>query len=325
MNGRGQPTAPDVSFVVIAYNEKANIVRCLTSITSQIGGESIEVVVVDDASDDDTPSLVAEVAAERGEIVLIEHPENLGRGAARQTGIAAARGGLIAMVDADIVLPDNWLAQSRAAMDTHEADAVGGIAVPDGDVTYVCNRFALRPRPVPPTIPVSGSNGLYKRRVFDLVRVDPSLAEGEDVALNRAMEASGLRSRTLAELTVEHREAKGFLASMRWLYKSGIGASRQLAWYRQVRVPDLVLAGQVGTVILGVAAARRGAHRRVAWTAPCAYLFAASGFHVARKFEIKGHLGAFFLATTTNTVFLGAYLAGRIMGFPPSLRTHPDP
>ena len=85
-------------------------------------------------------------------------------------------------------------------MESHDADAVGGIAVPDGDVSYVCSRFALRPRSVPPTIPVSGNNGLYKRRVFDSVRVDPSLVEGEDVALNRAMEESGLRSRTLAEL-----------------------------------------------------------------------------------------------------------------------------
>ena len=74
------------------------------------------------------------------------------------------------MIDADIVLPENWLEQSRVAMETHDADAVGGIAVPDGDVTYVSNRFALCPRSVPPTIPVCGNNGLYKRRVFDLAR-----------------------------------------------------------------------------------------------------------------------------------------------------------
>ena len=253
---------------------------------------------------------------------MIEHPRNLGRGAARHTGIAAARGGLIAMVDADIVLPADWLAQSRVAMETHNADAVGGIAVPDGDVTYLCNRFALRPRSVPPTIPVSGSNGLYKRRVFDLVRVDPLLTEGEDVALNRAMEASGLQSRTLAELIVEHRETKGFVASLRWLYKSGMGASRQLARYRQVRVPDLVLAGQLSAVLLGVAAARRGADRRIAWSAPCAYLLAASGIHMARKFEIKGDVGQFALATATDTLFLGAYLSGRVIGIPGSLRAH---
>ena len=164
MNGSAQPTDPDVSFVVIAYNERTNIVRCLTSITSQVGGASFEVVVVDDGSSDGTGSLVAKFAAERTDIVLIEHPENRGRGAAWQTGIGAARGALIAMIDADIVLRENWLEQSRVAMEIHDADAVGGIAVPDGDVTYVSNRFALCPRSVPPTIPVCGNNGLYKRR-----------------------------------------------------------------------------------------------------------------------------------------------------------------
>jgi glycosyltransferase involved in cell wall biosynthesis len=319
MNRSAQPTEPDVSFVVIAYNEEANIGSCLSSIISQVGGASLEVVVVDDGSDDATASLVAkaaEVASERADIVLIEHQENLGRGAARQTGIAAARGALIAMVDADIVLPEDWLARSQAAMETYQADAVGGIAVPDGDVTYVCNRFALQPRSVPPTIPVSGNNGLYRRRVFDLVRIDPTLSEGEDVALNRAMEASGLRSCTLAELTVEHRESKGFLASLRWLYRSGIGASRQLTRYRQVRMPDLVFAGHLGTLVFSVTAARRGANWRIAWSVPCAYLVLASGAHMAKKFEVKGEAGSFALATATNTVLLGAYIAGRVMGIP---------
>jgi hypothetical protein len=204
-------------------------------------------------------------------------------------------------------------------LDAYGADAVGGIAVPDGDVTYVCRRFALRPRSVPPTIPVTGNNGLYRRRVFELVHVDPTLSEGEDVALNRAMEASGLRSHTLAHLTVEHRESKGFLASLRWLYGSGIGASRQLARYRQVRVPDIVFAGQLGALLLAVVAGRRGADRWLARSVPCTYLIIASGAHMARKFEIKGEVGSLALATATNTVFLGAYIAGRIMGIPRSM------
>ena len=59
MNRSEQPISPDVSFVVIVYNERANILSCLTSIISQVGGASFEVVVVDDGSDDGTASLVA--------------------------------------------------------------------------------------------------------------------------------------------------------------------------------------------------------------------------------------------------------------------------
>ena len=88
MNGPAQPTDPDVSFVVIAYNERANIVPCLTSITSQVGGASFEVVVVDDGSSDGTGSSVAEFAAKRTDIALIEHPENRGRGARGRPALA---------------------------------------------------------------------------------------------------------------------------------------------------------------------------------------------------------------------------------------------
>jgi len=320
MNGSAAPAVPDVSFVVIAYNERVNIVRCLTSITSQVGGASYEVVVVDDGSGDGTASLVGELAARSAEISLIEHPRNRGRGAARQTGITAARGALIAMVDADIVLPEDWLENCRGALAIHDADAVGGIAVPDGDVSYVCSRFSLRPRPVRPTVPVGGGNGLYRREVFDSIGVDPSLSEGEDVALNREMEASGFRSRTLSEVIVEHREDKNFLQSLRWLYESGRGASRQFIRYREVRTPDLALVGQLAAIGLGAALRRQGIDRRIAWTFPCAYLIAASGGHLRRKFEIRGNAGRFSLATATYALLMGGYFAGRITGVPRALR-----
>jgi hypothetical protein len=156
--------------------------------------------------------------------------------------------------------------------------------------------------------------------VFDVVSVDPRLTEGEDVALNRAMEAAGLSTRTLADVIVEHRESKGFVESLRWLFKSGIGASRQLVRYREIRMPDLVLAGELSAVFLSLTASRRGVDRRIAWSTPFAFLAVASGVHMARKFEIKGDAGHFALATGTNTLFLGAYLAGRVIGIPRSFR-----
>jgi hypothetical protein len=162
---------------------------------------------------------------------------------------------------------------------------------------------------------VSGSNGLYKRRVFEMVSVDPSLTEGEDVALNRAIEAAGLIARTLPDVTVEHRETKGFLHSVRWLYQSGVGASRQLAHYSEIRVPDLAFAGQAAAIgVATVVAARRRANSPLAWVVPIAYLFVASAAHVSRKFEARGATGRFVLATATDTVLLGSYFAGRAVG-----------
>jgi len=315
---------PEVSFVVIAHNEAANIVNCLSAIASQTGARSFEILVVDDGSQDETATLVKQFGAGRpGTVTLLEHTVNRGRGAARQTGLKAARGELIAMVDSDIVLPADWLQRCLAALVADGVDAVGGIAIPDGDVSYLHRLFGLPPRIVPPTVPVSGCNGLYTRRVFEMVSVDPSLSEGEDVALNRAMEGAGLIARTLADVTVEHRETKGFLHTVGWLYQSGIGASRQLARYSEIRVPDVAFAGQLATIgVATVMAARRRAP--FAWVAPFAYLFAVSAVHVNGKFEVRGATGRFVLATATDTVFLGGYFAGRAVGVKSFLRRRPQ-
>jgi len=314
MTVSGSP--PQVSFVVIAHNEAANIVSCLSAIASQTEAPSIEIVVVDDGSQDETAALVTRFGAESpGMVTLLQHAVNRGRGAARQTGLKAAQGPLIAMVDSDVVLPADWLRRCAAALAEGGVDAVGGIALPDGDVSYLYSQFGLRPRIVPPTVPVSGSNGLYKRRVFEMVGVDPSLTEGEDVALNRAMEGAGLIARTLHDVTVEHRETKGFLRSVGWLYQSGVGASRQLAQYSEIRVPDLAFAGQAAAIgVATVIAALRRPKSPLAWVVPIAYLFAASAAHVNRKFEARGAVGRFVLATATDTVLLGSYFAGRAVG-----------
>src|SRR5260370_3224043 len=150
---------------------------------------------------------------------VIQLPENRGRGYARSMGIAAESGSVIAMVDADIILPANWLARTRAALAGH--DAVGGVAVPDGDVSYLYRRFRLVPRVVHGTASVTGNNGLYRREVFDVADFDPALREGEDIALNHAMDRRGLSSVTVPGLLVQHEEDKTAGTSSRWRFDSG--------------------------------------------------------------------------------------------------------
>jgi glycosyltransferase involved in cell wall biosynthesis len=310
---------PEVSFVVIAHNEEAGITSCLSSIADQEGGASFEIVVVDDGSTDRTAELVMEMAANQSQIVLVRHPKNLGRGAARSTGIDKVRGDLIAMVDSDIVLPKNWLERCRVAIFENEADAVGGIAVPDGDVAYVHHRFALVPKITPMAISVAGSNGLYRRRVFDLVGIDRSLVEGEDVALNHAMMAAGLRCRSIDDLIVEHKENKGFIGSVRWLFQTGKGATRQFVDYGKVRTPDVALAGQMVAITAGLVAQRRGVNRYFALALPFLYLVVVSGAHMAGKFNFKRSEQRFVLATAMDAILMGSYFAGRVAGIPSTL------
>ena len=311
-----QENRPVVSFVVIAYNEEAGIGECLRSIVAQIGVGSFEIVVVDDASVDRTVQIVTEFAAQVPDVILVRHPKNRGRGAARHSGLASASGDLIAMVDADVVLPADWYCRGAAALEKDGFDAVGGVMMPDGDVTYLHNRFRLTPRPTPHSVKVSGSNGLYRRTAFDLVTIDPTLREGEDVALNKSMESAGLRTQSIGDLIVEHNETKGFGASLRWLFQSGIGATRQLARYREIRTPDRAFLGQLVTIGAGWWIGRRTGRPALSAALPVCYLATASAAHVSQKFEVKHSAVRFGAAVAVNSVLLGSYFAGRVTGIP---------
>jgi glycosyltransferase involved in cell wall biosynthesis len=62
-----------------------------------------EIVVVDDASGDETTSILATLAAgSDGDLRVLRHPVNRGKGAALRTGFAAARGDIVIVQDADL-------------------------------------------------------------------------------------------------------------------------------------------------------------------------------------------------------------------------------
>src|SRR6266540_2125492 len=238
-----------VSFVVIAYNEARNIARTLRSIMAQADLQDYEVVVVNDGSRDKTLAVVRQLAAEFPQIRIVDQA-NQGRGAARAAGVKAARGAHLAFIDADIVLPADWL--SRCNEHLSEYDAVGGIAVPDGDATFVYRVCKLEPKIAPQTTAITGNNGLFKRTVFDKVSYNPTNKKGEDVALGHAMQAAGLKTLTLSDLVVGHHETKSYGQSLSWLLESGIGASRQLYAHRQLRMPDMAFAGFAVLLVLAV-------------------------------------------------------------------------
>jgi hypothetical protein len=243
---------------------------------------------------------------------LIDTGANRGRGYARKTGISAARGELIATIDADVILPPDWLVQTIDAL--HGQDAVGGTAVPDGDATYLCKRFGLVPRVVHGTTAVTGNNGLYRREVFDAVEFDPSLREGEDSALNHAMSRHGLSAVTVPGLLVRHEGNKAFGSSLVWLFDVGRGATRQLLTYREVRQPDVVTGAFVAATALGlVVAARR--HPLAGAAIPLGFVLTASVQHVRSRFETPlSQLARVVPAVGADSVLLTAYFAGRLAG-----------
>ena len=92
-----------VSIVVPMYNVEAYIHECLESLLRQTH-RRLEVLVVDDGSPDGSAAIAARMARKDRRIKIISQ-ENGGLGAARNTGVANAHGGLLMFVDSDDVLP----------------------------------------------------------------------------------------------------------------------------------------------------------------------------------------------------------------------------
>jgi hypothetical protein len=162
---------------------------------------------------------------------------------------------------------------------------------------------------------VTGSNALYRREIFELAGFDPALREGEDSALNYAMQQQGFSLATVSGLLVRHEENKSLRASLRWLFDVGRGATRQLLTYHDVRQPDLVAGSFFCTVVLGALAAAI-AHQLIALALPLLFLLAASVLHVMSRFETPlSQWRRAFPAASIDSLLLLAYFMGRLAGF----------
>lgn len=102
-NLRGLPNLY-ISVIVPAKNEENRIKPMLEALYSAIRNRNIEVIIIDDGSIDNTVSIVKSYGAR-----IIEGPAVGDIGATRNMGIKAAKGNIIASLDADSIVPDDYI------------------------------------------------------------------------------------------------------------------------------------------------------------------------------------------------------------------------
>lgn len=100
-----------VSVVIAARNEETHIKNCLESLLNQNHAfENLEIIVVDDQSEDNTADIVSNFQDNGIRLIQIRNDEKIGgKKVAIARGIAAATNGIIVTTDADCVFPETWL------------------------------------------------------------------------------------------------------------------------------------------------------------------------------------------------------------------------
>ena len=297
----------DVTFVVIAYNESAGIIECLETILTQDSLHNFKVVVVDDGSTDGTGKLVATRFDKQVQVIL---QPNLGRGVARQTGLAKVRSDYVAMVDSDIRLPKDWLA--RCMVQIEGKVGVGGIAVPDGDCSTIHRLYNLSPKNKPGSVSVVGSNALFSTEVLRNAGTSWVTPLGEDFRLNQLLVSTGFDLNTVPGLVVQHIEHKSYGNSLLWLYKSGKDATNLWFEFRATRRPDLVAGAFLAFSVLSFALLP--SIGRLILFIPFLFCVAVGAAHLNSKFYFKQNFPGFVKAILPNSILMGAYLLGRQVG-----------
>jgi len=118
---------PAYSIVVPAYNESARLGASLEKILSYVArqGWSVEIIVVNDGSTDDTAEIARRLAQQNPALRLIENPGNRGKGYSVRNGMVQARGQVVIFSDADLSSPIEEVPKLLKALDDGADIAIG--------------------------------------------------------------------------------------------------------------------------------------------------------------------------------------------------------
>lgn len=217
MNAQG----PTVSVIMANYNGAAHIAEAVSSVLAQ-DGVSLELIVSDDGSSDDSLARAKAAAAGDARLTVVRCSDRTGPAGARNRALKAARGAWIAIVDNDDALEQGRLARLVAAAERDGADIAA-----DNLLTFY-ERGAQAPHPhlhgalarEPCWIDAAAyarSNVLlshgaqlgYLKPIFrrrDDLCYDESLRIGEDADLVLRLLMAGARMRTYPEIGYRYRK-----------------------------------------------------------------------------------------------------------------------
>ena len=233
-------TNPVISAVICTYNRADRLILALDGLKAQtLSREKYEVVVIDNASTDNTKAICADYQQQLPHLVYHYEPVQ-GLSTARNTGLKGATGNYVAYLDDDAIPCANWLEDIVAAFATVKPQpaVIGGPIYPIWEQAppvwmhyYVQGYFTVLDHGskagwFPDDEYPYGANMVYRRDVLlkhngfseDLGRDGKSLLSDEERLLNLTIKADGGQFYYVSSASVQHWVPKARI-SRRWLLK----------------------------------------------------------------------------------------------------------
>jgi len=242
-DNRTTMTTPLVSFVIPTYARPERLRECLAALARQtMAADTFEIVVVDDGSPQ--PVVSPEGTTPAGPTIRIIRQQNAGPSAARNRGVAEARGELIALTDDDCLPTPTWLESLVAAHRKCPDSLVGGITFNGltNDVFATTSQMIVDlvyehfNRDHEAAYFLTSNNMLCSRSAYSaLGGFDTSFprAGAEDRDFCDRWRASGRPLRLVPAATIEHCHSQTLRQFLGLHYRYGRGAYRYQAKRRQ--------------------------------------------------------------------------------------------
>lgn len=235
-----------VSVIIPALNGEKTLTECLRSVQAQ-SYKNYEVIVVDNGSTDGTRKIIESLAEKDERIQCVFEPHR-GRGSARNRGIEAANGEIIAMTDADCLVPYFWLEKLIKPILHEKEDAVMGFEEDlignywTRNIQKTNRDFLEKSRNGEYVADIDTKNFAIKASIIKEMMFDAAIKNLEDAEL--AVRLRGvLKIRFLPLLMVGHRHKSSFLDVV------GLNIDRAY-WATKIFQKHKKCSGEIDTVMM---------------------------------------------------------------------------
>ena len=126
-----------ISVIIPCYNEENTIQQIIGLVRNELNEREYEIILVDDASTDNTSQIIKDLSLNEDTIVVITHELNLGKGAALRSALNACSGDVVIIQDADLEYDPSEYGKLLKPIQDGKADVVYGSRFKSGDAGRV--------------------------------------------------------------------------------------------------------------------------------------------------------------------------------------------